>query len=147
MQRVHRQPVRDAPRRRPLRQDRRLVRPPSPLLTKGSLALGLTLAVHSRNGIKALNWFTEQREKMDDPAYSGWFMPFHAYPNGGWQKNHTYTVSPCTDGKCSGLWHDQTQTPEHHKLGDAELRVEGKPHYDNGVCVDECDCGLQPCGE
>ena len=111
------------------------------------MALGLTLAVHSRNGIKALNWFTEQREKMDDPAYSGWFMPFHAYPNGGWQKNHTYTVSPCTDDKCSGLWHDQTQTPEHHKLGDAELRVEGKPHYDNGVCVDECDCGLQPCGE
>ena len=111
------------------------------------MALGLTLAVHSRNGIKALNWFTEQREKLDDPAYSGWFMPFHAYPNGGWQKNHTYTVSPCTDGKCSGLWHDQTQTPEHHKLGDAELRVEGQPHYDNGVCVDECDCGLQPCGE
>lgn len=32
-----------------------------------------------RNSIKALNWFSEVREKLDDPAYSGWFIKFKDY--------------------------------------------------------------------
>ena len=106
-----------------------------------------------RNGIKAVNLFAAAREKLDDPAYAGWFVPYHAYPNGGWQKNHSckvptptgpcasdqYTTSPCTYQKCSGLWHDQTQVPSNKPQ-------KSKYHYDNGLCKDECDCGLLPCG-
>lgn len=145
---------------------------------------GVKIGVY-RNGIKAVNIFSEQRRKLDDPAYSGWFIPYHAYPHGGWQKNHScrvgtptgpcssdqYSTSPCTDGKCSGLWHDQTQVPQWHKRavpGGLHLRaqayerpsvdksgpgalgpaapVSGQPHYDNGVCKEQCDCGKQPCG-
>ena len=29
-----------------------------------------------RNSIKALPWFTTVREKLSDPAYAAWFMPF-----------------------------------------------------------------------
>lgn len=32
-----------------------------------------------RNSIKALNWFTAVREKLDDPQYSGWFVKFKDY--------------------------------------------------------------------
>ena len=107
-----------------------------------------------RNGIKALNWFSEQREKLDDPQYAGWFVPFNNYPNGGSQKNRSYTVNPCTYAKCSGLWHDQTQTPEYSKksgassapAADAATPV-AAPTYDNGHCKEECDCGRYPCGE
>eukprot|EP01052_Picozoa_sp_SAG31_P047697 SAG31_NODE_9663_length_1245_cov_0.717277_1_plen_216_part_10 len=118
-----------------------------------------------RNGIKAINMFSGQREKLEDPAYAGWFMPYHAYPHGGWQRNHSckvptptgpcasdkYTTSPCTYEKCSGLWHDQTQVPEYRKRGQQEglggsAGSSGKPHYDNGVCTEECDCGSLPCG-
>lgn len=119
-----------------------------------------------RNGVKALNWFSEIRAKMDDPAYSGWFMPFKQYPGGGSNTNHSYFVPDCTYEKCSGLWHDQTQTPEHpkkHALGRHHStwggaaggwrnrrRLEAAaaaPKYDNGVCTEECDCGKLPCGE
>eukprot|EP01050_Picozoa_sp_SAG11_P006260 SAG11_NODE_478_length_9117_cov_6.916168_12_plen_351_part_00 len=105
--------------------------------------------------------FSTEREKLDDPSYSGWFVPYHAYPNGGWQKNHSckistpsgpcasdkYTTSPCTYEKCSGLWHDQTQVPQYRKrAGGLSSSSGGKPHYDNGVCREECDCGKLPCG-
>jgi len=83
-----------------------------------------------RNLVKALPWFTSVREKLDDPAYSGFFLPFKA---GGYYPNGTYHVPACTDGKCSSLYHDQDQTPQH-------------PHGD-GSCVNECNCGNQPCGE
>lgn len=114
-----------------------------------------------RNGIKAVNMFETERTTLDDPSYSGWFVPYHAYPNGGWQKNHSckvptptgpcasdqYSTQPCTYEKCSGLWHDQTQVPQYHKrTGEVSSSSGGKPHYDNGVCAEECDCGKQPCG-
>ena len=40
-----------------------------------------------RNSIKALNWFTDVREKLDDPAYSGWFIKFRDYKG---QYKHTW---------------------------------------------------------
>ena len=86
-----------------------------------------------RNSIKALNWFGEVREKLDDPAYSGWFIKFKDYR--GPASNHSYApaVPACTFEKCSQFYHDQEQTPAH-------------PHGD-GSCVEECDCGVNPCGE
>lgn len=84
-----------------------------------------------RNKIKALNWYTSVRVKLDDPAYAGWFVKFKDYK--GPSSNHSYHVPACTYEKCSGFYHDQEQTPEH-------------PHGD-GSCVDECDCGKAPCGE
>ena len=84
-----------------------------------------------RNTIKALNWFTKVREKLDDPAYAGWFVKFKNYQ--GPSSNHSYHVPACTYDKCSGFYHDQEQTPEY-------------PHGD-GSCREECDCGDAPCGE
>ena len=81
-----------------------------------------------RNLVKALPWYTAVREKILDPAYSGWFLKFKDGVNG------TYRSSPCTGSKCSAFYHDQDQTPEH-------------PHGD-GSCTDDCDCGPGlPCGE
>ena len=56
-----------------------------------------------RNIVKALPWFTDVREKITDPQYAGWFLPFK--PKG------PYHVQPCDDGKCSSLYHDYEQTP------------------------------------
>ena len=104
-----------------------------------------------RNTIKALNWIGQVREKLDDPAYSGWFVRFRDYK--GAASNHSCAtplannpptppdgvrfsdhVPACTFEKCSGFYHDQGQTPE-YPSGD-------------GSCVSaECDCGANPCGE
>ena len=85
-----------------------------------------------RNFVKALPWYTSVREKITDPAYSGWFLKFKDYH--GPENKTSYSVPPCTGDKCSGFYHDQDQTPEH-------------PHGD-GSCVDDCDCGEGlPCGE
>ncbi|KAJ9455680.1 hypothetical protein DIPPA_19595 [Diplonema papillatum] len=82
-----------------------------------------------RNIVKALPWFTTVRQKLDDPAYSGFFLKF--------APNVTTHVPRCTgtgsDEKCSEYYHDQEQTPE-HPTGD-------------GNCADWCDCGANPCGE
>ena len=69
-----------------------------------------------RNLVKALPWYTNVRTKITDPAFSGWFLPFKpggSLPNGSWH------VPPCTASveaggatKCSGLYHDQEQTPQ-----------------------------------
>jgi hypothetical protein len=84
-----------------------------------------------RNIVKALPWFTAVRERLDDPATSGWFIPFDA------ANTTPYHVPPCDDNfsppRCSKLYHDLEQTP-------------GFPHGD-GVCPGPCDCGTQPCGE
>ena len=83
------------------------------------------------NLVKALPWLTTVRRKLLDPACSGFFLRFA--PGGGFP-NGSYHVPPCTAGKCSALYHDQEQTPEHPK-GD-------------GDCEEECDCGPGlPCGE
>lgn len=75
------------------------------------------------NTIKALNWYvtggiqwadlflfsnlpphhryTSVREKLDDPAYAGWFMRFKDYK--GPQSNHSYHVPACTYERCSAF--------------------------------------------
>ena len=94
-----------------------------------------------RNLVKALPWFRTVREKLADPAYSGFFLRFRP-PNG------TNTSSPrCDDNwsppRCSPFYHDDWQTPF----------TRGSPGWDsdlrNGVCDPEpCDCGSGvPCGE
>ena len=84
-----------------------------------------------RNLVKALNWFGSVREKLDDPAYSGFFLKFDPTRKG------KYHVPACdisyTPPKCSVFYHDQEQSPGHPK-GD-------------GNCVEKCDCGKNPCGE
>lgn len=52
-----------------------------------------------RNTIKALNWFSSVREKLDDPKYAGWFVKFDGfsdtpYPGGkiARSKNGSYHV-------------------------------------------------------
>jgi hypothetical protein len=86
-----------------------------------------------RNTIKALNWFTSVRVKLEDPVYSGWFVRFKNYTGPG--SNGSYHVPACTFEKCSGFYHDQEQTPQ----------MGGGSH--NGGCKEKCDCGAAPCGE
>jgi hypothetical protein len=66
-----------------------------------------------RNLVKALPWYTSVREKITDPAYSGWFLKFKP---GGSMANGSWHSPPCTTDasghKCSLLYHDQDQTPE-----------------------------------
>ena len=98
-----------------------------------------------RNTIKALNWYTSVREKLDDPAYAGWFVKFKDYQ--GPESNNSYHVPACDwygnttfPPKCSGFYHDQEQTPEHAGGGSA--------YPVDGQCIDQCDCGAtNPCGE
>ena len=58
-----------------------------------------------RNLVKALNWFGSVREKLDDPAYSGFFLKFDPTLKG------KYHVPPCDESysppKCSVFYHDQ----------------------------------------
>ena len=101
------------------------------LVTQAQLVKGTSPASKVfvyRNLVKALPWYRSVREKLTDPAYSGFFLKFKDGVNG------TYHVPPCTGSKCSAFYHDQDQTPEHPR-GD-------------GSCADECDCGAGiPCGE
>lgn len=72
-----------------------------------------------RNTIKALNWYWSIRVKLDDPAYSSWFIKFDGfsdspYPGGlGLAQNGSYHVPTCdwynngTAPRCSGFYHDQ----------------------------------------
>lgn len=106
-----------------------------------------------RNTIKALNWYSSVRVKLDDPAYSTWFIKFKGfsdspYPGGqiALPVNGTFHVPTCdfynngTLPRCSGFYHDQEQTPEHPG---------GGPLYPvDGECITQCDCGpTNPCGE
>lgn len=95
-----------------------------------------------RNTIKALNWYTSVREKLDDPRYASWFIKFKDYK--GPQSNNSYHVPACDwappNPKCSGFYHDQEQTPEHPGGG--------KSYPVDGACVEQCDCGAtNPCAE
>jgi len=85
-----------------------------------------------RNVVKALPWMKTVREKLDDPAYSSWFLKFSGKGN--------YSVPQCApenSSHCSDYYHDQEQTPE----------VPGSGISPDGDCVGYCDCGVQPCGE
>jgi hypothetical protein len=87
-----------------------------------------------KNIVKALPFFSEVREKLIDPAYSGWFLPFKS---GGSLPNGTYHVPTCDTAfdppRCSTLYHDQEQTPQ----------------SSSSLCGSHaCDCGDGlPCGE
>ena len=89
-----------------------------------------------RNTIKALNWFSSIRTKLDDPLYSGWFYKFSGKGN--------YSQPDCDTNwspkKCSGFWHDQAQSPGTLHPG------AGYPKAD-GTCAKPCFCGVNPCGE
>ena len=81
--------------------------PPSRHLTLSSLCLPAAPA--DRNSILALPWLSAVRVKLNDPAFSSWFMHYH---------NSTPTDPKCgTTGpngslhRCTELWHDPTQTP------------------------------------
>jgi hypothetical protein len=115
-----------------------------------------------RNSIKALNWYSSVREKLDDPKYSSWFAKFRGFDDktypGGTQKdsmgkdtNGTFHVPTCDwygtaakPAKCSGFYHDQEQTPEKAKPGGGSY-----PAYKvDGECIEQCDCGAtNPCAE
>jgi len=87
-----------------------------------------------RNLVKALPWFSTQRRKLEDPAYSPWFLPFSGKGD--------YHVPDCdttfTPPLCSKLYHDQLQTPA--------VPSPSNPNPD-GACKDHCYCGGVPCGE
>jgi hypothetical protein len=88
-----------------------------------------------RNIVKALPWFETTRNKLDDPAYSGFFLRFDP------EAAPSYHVPPCAAENhthCSRFYHDQEQTPE------VPTSENANP---DGKCVDYCDCGLHPCGE
>lgn len=91
---------------------------------------GTTVWIY-RNAVKALPWMTSVREKLLDPAYSDWFLPFSG--------NGNYSVPTCdhtfSPPKCSHLYHDQLQTP-------------GFPHGDGDCLPPGCDVGAGlPVGE
>eukprot|EP01061_Rhynchopus_euleeides_P026720 TRINITY_DN43531_c0_g1_i1.p1 TRINITY_DN43531_c0_g1~~TRINITY_DN43531_c0_g1_i1.p1 ORF type:complete len:453 (+),score=152.80 TRINITY_DN43531_c0_g1_i1:179-1360(+) len=86
-----------------------------------------------RNLVKALPWFSTVRQKLDDPAYSGFFLRFKDGANG------SYHVPACTGSKCSEFYHDQEQTPA--------VPTPSDPHPDGSCTEGECDCGKNPCGE
>lgn len=88
-----------------------------------------------RNLVKALPWYTIVREKLANPAYSGWFLKF--------APNRVSSVPNCTTDKsgtkCSEFYHDVQQTPE----------IPASGTMDTPTCIDGvCDCGEGlPCGE
>lgn len=86
-----------------------------------------------RNSVHAMPWFATVREKLIDPLYAGFFLQFGQSPP---RANGSYYSPPCdnTTGRCSRLYHDQTQTPSTLPTGD-------------GICTGQCDCGDGlPCG-
>ena len=59
-----------------------------------------------RNVVKALPWFATVREKLDDPAYSSWFLRFD-------KRAAPYSVPACAAenaSKCSPYYHDQANS-------------------------------------
>lgn len=111
-----------------------------------------------RNSIKALNWYTSVRTKLDDPKYKSWFVKFKGfdgkiYPGGaGKASNGSFNVPVCDwygtaakPAKCSGFYHDEEQTPEKAvTVGGASM----KDYPVDGECVEQCDCGAtNPCAE
>lgn len=99
-----------------------------------------------RNKIKALNWFSSVREKLDDPQFAGWFVRFKNYR--GRASNNSYHTPACDwfgnvthPPKCSGFYHDLSQTPEHPGANRSVYRVDG-------ACAAQCNCGpINPCAE
>ena len=87
-----------------------------------------------RNIVKALPWFKAVREKLDDPAYAGWFLKFDPKAT-----THVPRCAAENRSKCSAFYHDQEQTPA--------VPTPAKPHPDGACAGGVCDCGKAPCGE
>lgn len=90
-----------------------------------------------RNLVKALPWFSAVRQKLADPAYSGWFLQVdptvepHMPPC-----DHDYSPP-----RCSKLYHDQLETPQHSAPPPPSWPPASQ-------CNRPCDCGEGvPCGE
>lgn len=82
------------------------------LLAQAEATLALNAASKQfvyRNAIKALPWFTAVREKLENPAYWPWFLPY---------KNCTHYE--CGPNATQNLYHDFLQTPR----GDCGAGVE-----------------------
>ena len=95
-----------------------------------------------RNLVKALPWMSTVRKKLADPAYSGFFLPFRpeAVPlcNGSTPCTTTRCDHNYKPPRCSNLYHDQDQSPQHPQPHDKRM----------GFCESPCDCGPGvPCGE
>ena len=87
-----------------------------------------------RNIVKALPWFGMVRERMTDPAYSGWFLKYKDGVKGN------YSAPACTvDQGCSPFYHDQLQTPQDAHSG-------FPPQKFGAWCNETCDCGTNPDG-
>ena len=80
---------------------------------------------------QALPWFSAVREKLQDPAFAGWFIKF----DGSRALYHVPRCAAENSTKCSDFYHDQEQTPA--------VPTAAQPDPD-GVCVGECDCGRHP---
>jgi hypothetical protein len=119
---------------KPMSSEARLVSQAELVATKNSKTHIFTYF----NLVKALPWFESVRVKLEDPAYSGFFLSFKS---GGSFPNGSYYVPNCdpVTGICSTFYHDQVQTPA--------VPSPSNPDPD-GKCVGYCDCGVNiPCGE
>lgn len=88
-----------------------------------------------RNLVKALPWYSLVRGKLNDPAYSGFFLKFD-------DSKKPFHVPQCdsASGRCTEYYHDQTQSPQSGANCSACKNC--------GCCMDgACDVGTQPCGE
>lgn len=78
-----------------------------------SSARAQSLRLASLPACRALPWFSTVRQKLTDPAYSGFFLKFA--PRGP-LPNGSYHVPQCDDNYdpplCTPFYHDQEQTPE-----------------------------------
>eukprot|EP01046_Picozoa_sp_COSAG06_P019467 COSAG06_NODE_1390_length_9607_cov_16.483172_5_plen_468_part_00 len=102
-----------------------------------------------RNTAKALNFYASVREKLDDPAYAGWFVRYDPSRYRGAASNASFVSPPCDwyynstyVPKCSRHYHDQTDCP--HAEGGGPAYPKGGPP---STCREMCDCGSNPCGE
>ena len=93
------------------------------LATQAAAIKAINPATHVwiyRNLVKALSWYGAVREKLEDPAFSGWFLHFN---------NPDPTNYSVPRGNTT-LYHSQDQTPTTAECG-----------------AGGCDCGKVPCGE
>ena len=71
-----------------------------------------------RNSILALPWLSAVRERLNDPAYADWFMhSAMANSSNGTDPKCGTTGPHGTVSKCTNLWHDPNQTPQHADCG------------------------------
>ena len=103
-----------------------------------------------RNLVKALPWYTSVREKILDPAYSGFFLKFQkggSLPNGTWHVPNCAKSLVGNPDKCTDYYHDTEQTPSNGKKSQQWPAVspDGWLVYDpyNGVGghLQHCDMG------